>query len=218
MGTLGLGEIVRVVVIQGGAVTGGSSGLILPAAHYAPIATYYFAALALAWIACLTVWSIARSRLGLALIAIRDSEIAAAASGVHPLRYKVGAFALCAFLTGLCGSLQAYYLLQVSAPGFFGLNWCLIPVIICVLGGLGTVAGPIAGTAVLVLLLEASQRWLPAIHPMLSGALIIVVALFLPGGLLGIGRPRPLKYRLVTGWRIRNRRPVSGSGVVPPGE
>ena len=184
LGTLGLGEILKVIVIQGGEITGGSSGLILPSGGYTSITIYYYYSLALSLFATLTVYLITTSRRGLALIAVRDSETAAAASGVNILKYKVGAFALGAFFTGLCGNLQAYYLFQVTAPSFFSLNWTLYPVIICVLGGVGTVAGPIAGAFALTLLFEVSKEWLPMIHPMLSGILIIVVILFLPGGIL----------------------------------
>ncbi|MFZ4438203.1 MAG: branched-chain amino acid ABC transporter permease [Syntrophales bacterium] len=184
LGTLGLGEILRVIVIQGGAITGGSSGLILPSGAYTSITIYYYCSLALALFATLTVYLITKSRRGLALVAVRDCEIAAAASGIHILKYKVVAFAIGAFFTGLCGSLQAYYLFQVSAPNFFSLNWTLYPVIICVLGGVGTVIGPIAGAFVLTALFEVSKEWLPMIHPILSGVLVIVVILFLPGGIL----------------------------------
>jgi branched-chain amino acid transport system permease protein len=184
LGTLGLGEILRVIVIQGGEITGGSSGLILPSGGYTSITVYYYYSLALALCATLTVYLITRSKTGLALVAVRDSEIAAAANGIHILKYKVGAFALGAFFTGICGNLQAYYLFQVTAPNFFSPNWTLYPVIICVLGGVGTVTGPIAGAFALSALFEVSKEWLPTIHPMLSGLLIIVVTLFLPRGIL----------------------------------
>jgi branched-chain amino acid transport system permease protein len=190
LGTLGLGEILRVIIIQGGAITGGSSGIILPSGGYTSITIYYYYSLALSLVATLTVYMITKSQWGLALVAVRDSETAAAASGINILKYKVGAFALGAFFTGLCGNLQAYYLFQVSAPSFFGLNWTLYPVIICVLGGIGTVTGPIAGAFVLTLLFEVSKEWLPMIHPILSGILVIVVILFLPGGIL---RTKPQK-------------------------
>lgn len=184
LGTLGLGEILRVIVIQGGEITGGSSGLILPSGGYTSIISYYYYSLALCLLATLTVYLITKSKLGLALVAVRDSETAAAASGINILKYKVGAFALGALFTGLCGNLQAYYLFQVTAPNFFSPNWTLYPVIICVLGGVGTVTGPIAGAFVLTALFEGAKEWLPMIHPMLSGILIIVVILFLPGGIL----------------------------------
>ena len=184
LGTLGLGEILKVIVIQGGEITGGSSGLILPSGGYTSLTIYYYYSLALSLFATLTVYLITKSRLGLALVAVRDSETAAAASGINILKYKVGAFAFGAFFTGLCGNLQAYYLFQVTAPSFFSLNWTLYPVIICVLGGVGNVTGPIVGAFVLTLLFEVSKEWLPMIHPMLSGILIILIILFLPGGIL----------------------------------
>lgn len=184
LGTLGLGEILRIIVTQGGEITGGSSGLILPSGGYTSITIYYNYSLSLALLATLTVYLITKSKAGLALVAVRDSEIAAATNGIHILKYKVGAFALGAFFTGLCGNLQAYYLFQVTAPNFFSPNWTLYPVIICVLGGVGTVTGPIAGALVLTALFEVSKEWLPMVHPLLSGMLIIAVTLFLPGGIL----------------------------------
>jgi branched-chain amino acid transport system permease protein len=184
LGTLGLGEILRVIIIQGGAVTGGSSGLILPSRCYTSMSRYYYSSLVLSLVATLTVYLLTTSKRGLAFIAVRDSETAAAASGINVLKVKVLAFAIGAFFTGLGGNLQTYYLFQVSAPNVFSLNWTLYPVIICVLGGIGTVTGPIAGAFLLTLLFEISKEWLPMIHPILSGALIILVALFLPGGLL----------------------------------
>jgi branched-chain amino acid transport system permease protein len=184
LGTLGLGEILRVIVTQGGAITGGSSGIILPSGGYTSMTSYYYYSLALSSVASLAVYLITKSKRGLALVAVRDSETAAAASGINVLKYKVMAFAFGAFFTGLCGNLQAYYLFQVSAPSFFSPNWTLYPVIICVLGGAGTVTGPIVGAFVLTLLFEVSKEWFPMIHPILSGLLIIAIIIFLPGGIL----------------------------------
>jgi branched-chain amino acid transport system permease protein len=184
LGTLGLGEILRVVATQGGAITGGSSGLILPMSRDASMSRYYYYGLALATCATLTTYLVSRSRGGLALCAIRDSEVAAGASGIHVLKYKVLAFALSAFFAGLCGNLHTSYLFQVTAPGAFSLRWTLYSVVMCVLGGTGTVAGPVAGAFILTLLFEASQRFLPVVHPLLSGTLIVLIVLLLPSGLI----------------------------------
>jgi len=186
LGTLGLGEILRVIVLQSSSVTGGSSGLSLPSRSYAGMGIYYYCGLGLALFATLAVYFIMRSRLGLALVAVRDDETAAAASGIHVLKYKVMAFAVGAFITGLCGNLQAYYLFHVDAPNFFGLNWTLYPILICVLGAAGTLAGPIVGAFVLTAVFEVAKIWLPGVHPIVSGALIIAVILFVPNGFLRV--------------------------------
>jgi branched-chain amino acid transport system permease protein len=186
LGTLGLGEILRVVVVQNASVTGGSSGINLPSGAYAGMGIYYYYGLGLALFATFAVYFVTKSRVGLALVAVRDDETAAAASGIHVLKYKVLAFAAGAFITGLCGNLQAYYLFHIDAPNFFGLNWTLYPILICVLGAAGTLSGPIVGAFVLAAVFELAKIWLPGVHPIVSGAMIILVILFVPDGFLRV--------------------------------
>jgi branched-chain amino acid transport system permease protein len=183
LGTLGLGEILRIIFILGGALTGGSMGTFLPSSAYTSMLPYYYTALFLGVFASAAVFFIIRSRLGLALIAIREDETAAGACGIHVLWYKVFAFAMGAFITGLCGNLQAYYLFHVHPRNFFGLNWTLYPILMCVLGGSGTFTGPVIGALVLTGVFELAKIWLPEVHPIASGLLIIAVILFLPYGL-----------------------------------
>ena len=197
LGTLGLGEILRVIFIQGRAITGGSMGKYLPSASYTSMFPYYFTALFLAVFATALVFYIVRSRIGLALIAIREDETAAAANGIHILLYKLFAFAVGAFITGLCGSLQAYFLFHVHPQNFFGLSWTLYPILMCVLGGSGSFIGPVIGAIVLTGVFELAKIWLPGIHPIISGTLIMAAILFLPDGLIrlklrGIFRKRKI--------------------------
>jgi branched-chain amino acid transport system permease protein len=184
LGTLGLGEILRVIFIQGGALTGGSMGTFLPSDDFTSMLPYYYTALFLAVMATLMVFFIIKSRLGLALIAIREDETAAAANGIEVLGFKVFAFAAGAFVLGLCGSLQAYYLFHVHPQNFFGLNWTLYPILMCVLGGSGSFTGPVVGALLLTGVFELAKIWLPDIHPIISGILIIIAILFLPDGLV----------------------------------
>lgn len=186
LGTLGLGEILRVILIKGGGVTGGAVGLMLPSGVYTSMMPYYFTGLILAILATALTCLIVRSRIGLALRAIRHDEVAAAASGINILKYKVFAFAISAFLAGLCGNLQAYYLFHIHPEGFLNLNWTLYPILMCVLGGNGTLGGPILGAIFLTAVFTIANIYLPEIHPIFSGALIILVMLFLPGGLIGV--------------------------------
>jgi len=188
LGTLGLGEILRVIFTQGGAVTGGPVGLMLPSSQYKSIIPYYFLALFIALLSIICVWTLMRSRVGLALVAIREDEQAAAANGIHVLKFKIVAFGLGAFFTGLCGSLYGYYLFHVHPAGFFNLKWALLPVLMTILGGIGTIMGPIIGAFVLAGVFELANMWLPEIHPIFSGAFIILLMLFLPGGVVSLGK------------------------------
>ncbi len=184
LGTLGLGEIMRLIIVQGGSLTGGTVGMFLPASAYSSMLPYYYVGLSLAILATGAVFFIVRSNIGSALVAIRDDEIAAAANGVNVLFYKVFAFASGAFLMGICGSLQAYNLFHIHPQTFFGLNWTLYPILMCVLGGSGTIAGPIIGTLFLTAVFELARVWMPESHPLISGTLIILAILFVPNGFI----------------------------------
>jgi branched-chain amino acid transport system permease protein len=184
LGTLGFGEIVRVALVKGGSVTGGSFGISMSPAVFDTLAPHYLVGLGLAVAATGAVWAISRSRLGLALMAVREDPMAAAASGVSVLWFKVLAFSIGAFMAGLAGSLYAFYVFAVSPVGFLNLNWTLYPVLMCVMGSSGTVLGPVLGAFVMTAVFSAATLWLPAAHPILSGAMIILVMIFMPNGIL----------------------------------
>lgn len=190
LGTLGFGEIVRVLLVKGGSFTGGSAGVAMSPEPFDTLKPHYWVGLLLALASTAAVYALARSRLGLALMAIREDPIAAAASGVHVLRFKVMAFAAGGFLAGLAGSLYAFYVFSVSPGGFLNLSWTLYPILMCVMGGNGTVLGPVLGAFVMTAIFTAGNVWLPGAHPILSGALIIAVMLFMPNGFLQARRSR----------------------------
>ncbi len=200
LGTLGFGEIVRVALIKGGSVTGGSFGIAMSSEPFETLAPHYWVGLAFAVFATLFVYLLIRSRVGLALMAIREDPLAAAASGVRVLAYKVLSFALGGFLAGLAGSLYAFYVFAVSPGGFLNLNWTLYPILMSVMGGSGTVLGPVIGAFVMTAVFSAANVWLPAAHPILSGGLIVLVMLFMPNGILRMagtawGKPSAVPVR-----------------------
>ena len=184
LGTLGFGEILKVAFVKGGGFTGGPIGIMLPSSAYSSLRPHYWTALFLAVLATAVVYFMSRSRVGLALVAIREDETAAASSGISVLKYKVLAFAIGAFLIGVCGSVYAYYLFQVSPEGFLILKWTLYPILMCVIGGSGTVIGPIVGSLVMTAVFTAANIYLPSVHPIFSGIIIILVMLFMPNGIV----------------------------------
>ncbi len=184
LGTLGLGEILRVIAINGGSVTEGAAGISLSSSVYMSMKHYYFIALFIVLLTLLVLWLMTRTSLGLALVAIREDETAAAANGIAVLRYKILAFAVGAFFTGLCGSINAYYVFHIHTGGAFSLNWVIIPILMTILGGAGTFWGPIIGAFVLAGVFELANIWMPELHPIVSGAFIILVTLFLPDGIM----------------------------------
>lgn len=200
LGTLGLGEILRVVFTQGGALTGGPVGLMLPSSAYESMKPYYYIALIIALLTLITIFFLVRSNFGLAFIAVREDEEAAGANGIYVLKYKIFAFAVGAFFTGMCGSIFAYYLFHIHPSGVFSLNWSLLPVLMTILGGIGTLMGPIIGAFVMSIVFEMANTWLPDIHPIFSGVFIILVMLFLPKGIMSLGSKSnqfPILWRLL---------------------
>lgn len=184
LGTLGFGEIVRVGFVKGGSFTGGPFGIVMPSGLYETLRPHYWLGLALAAGLTFLVYRIRKSNLGLALVAIRDDELAAASNGVDVLKYKLTAFAIGAFFTGMAGCLYGYYLFHVSPEGFLNLNWTLYPILMTVIGGSGTVFGPVVGAFVVTVLFSYASIYFPEVHPIFSGLSIILVMLFMPNGIM----------------------------------
>lgn len=185
-GTLGVGEIVIAIILQGGDITNGGGGLQVPSNVYTSMRPYYWIGLLLAVASTVAVYLITRSRLGLAMKAIREDETAAASHGVNVLKYKVIAFAISAFMAGVAGSLYSYYLFAIEPYSVMSLNWLIYPVLVCVLGGFGTVIGPVAGALFVGALFSYGSIFLKQTHPILTGVLIIAVMMFAPTGLMGL--------------------------------
>ena len=186
LGTLGMGEIIKVIFVKGGSFTGPSDGLHLPSRVYSSIMPYYWTGLFLALFATLAVFFIVRSNTGLALRAIREDETAASARGINVLKYKILAFSVGAFLAGLCGSLYGIHLFHINPDSVLKLDWTLYPILMCVIGGTGTITGPILGAVFISTVFSVADIYFIQMHPVMAGILIIVVMRFMPRGLIGL--------------------------------
>ncbi len=185
-GTLGAGQILFVLALKLRSITGGADGLHLPSSVYTSMRPYYWVSLGLAVLATLAVFLIMRSRIGLALKAIREDETSAASHGVHVLKYKIIAFCASAFLSGVAGTLFAYYFFLVNPDLVMTFNFIIYPILMVVLGGTGTIFGPILGAVFVGLLIVYGPIYLKSSHPILTGILIILVMKFMPAGLMGL--------------------------------
>jgi branched-chain amino acid transport system permease protein len=185
-GTLGVGQIIIVVFLKLRHITGGADGLHIPSTVYSSMMPYYFTGLLLALLATGLVYFITRSKIGLALRAIREDEMSAASHGVFVLQYKVFAFAVGAFLAGLAGSLYAIYLFHINPDSVLNMNWLFYPILMCVLGGTGTIIGPVIGALFMTALFSFGDIYFPRTHPIISGVLIILVMKFMPSGIIGL--------------------------------
>jgi branched-chain amino acid transport system permease protein len=186
LGTLGVGEIVKIIFVKGGKFTGASDGLHLPSGVYSSMRPYYWTGLLLAVIATAVLYFMMRSKVGLALRAIREDETSAASHGVHVLKYKIIAFSVSAFLCGICGSLYGTYLFHINPDSVLKLDWTLYPILMCVIGGTGSIWGPVIGAFFMTAVFSVTDIYFPLVHPILAGIFIIIVMKFMPGGLIGL--------------------------------
>jgi len=184
--TIGVGEASRVIFTYWEGFTGGSSGLSLP---IDPILKYqlYWWGLGLAGLVGGASWLLRRSTLGLQLLAIKADVEAAADVGVSATFYQDLIFCLSGAVVGLTGGLYASYFAYIEPSDLFGFDRSIGFVLMAVIGGLGTVFGPILGAVVFVLLRQNLLASYPELYLGLYGGLLIVIILFEPLGLTGLG-------------------------------
>ena len=192
-------------------VLGGGSGMSLPIAAIKSIAAsraardmvIYWVALALIVVVIAAVYLLLRSRHGLALTAIRDSEEASRSLGVDNFRAKLLVYILAAFGTSAIGALIYLTKIRISPSAAFDINWTTTIIFIVVIGGIGSIEGPILGTAIYFLLREPLAPY-GSWYLILLGATAVVVMLKAPKGIWGLVAARfdvhlfPVQRRLVS--------------------
>ncbi len=190
--TVAFAEVCRIVALNTDAV-GGAIGLYIQFTgnpwqlHFPDNRGYYYVALALMLAATGVAAVVERSRLGAYLTAIREDEDAAEALGVDTRRVKLAAIVLSAFLTGLGGAFYANYLFSIQPNAVFGIPLSVEIILRPIVGGSGTLLGPILGSFILSPLAELSRSYfarsgLIGSHLVAYGLLLVAVVLFLPRG------------------------------------
>ena len=186
LATIAVAEVLRLTA-RNLDFTGGATGLDTPALFTGRTfwKMFYFAAVALGVIAFLVnVW-VSRSRFGYYLMAIREDEDTAAAVGIDSARKKLQALLISAFLTGLGGALYASAFQYIIPDNVLHIDISVQIAIITMLGGAGTLLGPIIGAVLLISASEIFKNQFQEGHLLIYGVLIVVVVLFLPEGIAG---------------------------------
>jgi branched-chain amino acid transport system permease protein len=235
--TLGLVFIGQHVFFNAESLTGGPQGRTFPVVVIGPFdfspgqvlrigslqidhnGLYYFLALALLAAATAFAWNVRRTRSGRAMIAVRERELAAAVMGIDVRRSKIAAFTASAFLAGVSGALYASYL-SFAQPGEWSLLLSIQFVAAVIVGGMGTVAGPVLGCAVVFALptLLKNLPFLPEagaggvsvsdLSAIAYGLLIVGFLVIEPRGLVGLAeRAGPLRRQLTRTVRLRLNQP-----------
>lgn len=169
-------------------LTGGGMGLNLPVLSSDIItqARLFFAAqFALAAIAVTIAALVSAGRLGFALRCLRQNEAAAGMLGLDTRRSKAIAFALSAAIAGPAGAIYASSVFYIEPGDVFDILLTVKPIIMAMLGGVGTVAGPVLGAALFLALDETASRYVLSLHEAALGVLVLALAVLLPRGLLG---------------------------------
>jgi branched-chain amino acid transport system permease protein len=146
---------------------------------------FYLASVVLTVIAFLANYWVSRSRFGYYLMAIREDEDTASAVGINTARLKLWSLLLSAFLTALAGALYGSAFQFIVPDSVFPLDISVQIAIITMLGGAGTLLGPIVGAALLLSAQEVFKNQFQESHLLIYGILIVVVVLFLPEGIVG---------------------------------
>ncbi|WP_407495871.1 branched-chain amino acid ABC transporter permease [Pseudooceanicola sp. MF1-13] len=196
IGTWVIAEVFRLIAAQVGAL-GGGSGISLPVQivrglgdRQAIEMTMYYMAFGIGISSVLFVWLLLRSKWGLALTAIRDSELAAETIGVNTRRVKFLIYVVTSGITALAGSFIFLQKLRITPEAAFSLNdWTAFVIFIVVIGGIGTIEGPIIGVIVFFALREIAADW-GSWYLMLMGAIAIAVMLVDKRGLWGWAKHR----------------------------
>lgn len=203
--TLAFAFIINAVILEAGSITQGTSGIFVKrptlfGISFASPAAFYWLCLIFAAGTLLVSLNIRRSRLGRAFMAIRDNDIAARSMGININAYKLLAFVISSFITGIAGALFGMYLSYIAVEGF-GFHLTIEALAILVVGGLGSITGAVLGTVLIVILPELTGVLLSLtgetmqgimatrsfeIRNILYGVVIIGFLRFDPSGLVGI--------------------------------
>ncbi len=181
--TIGIGEATRLIALNWTGLTGGASGITLSLTL--PVVTQYFLALGLCTLVVLaTIW-IQRSRFGFALAAVRADPEAAETLGVNTTIAKTQALFVSAFILGCAGSIYALHYLFISPDSVFGFSTAIALVIMPIIGGLGTVTGPLIGAVIYTAIREQLEANFQNLDLLAFGLLLMAIVLYEPKGVLG---------------------------------
>jgi branched-chain amino acid transport system permease protein len=203
--TLGFGEIIFIFANNLYGITGGATGtnqIPYLSIHLGPLkylwgldpTPYYYLTLGFVVLFLIIFSSLEHSRVGRAWVAIREDEVAAESLGIYPLKYKVMAFAIGAASAGFAGVITASQTLFVSPPTF-SLTFSINILVLVIFGGMGSIVGVVVGGVVIqtfvVYMIQSPPAWYnPADLYMYLGALLVVMMIFRPAGLIPSRRRR----------------------------
>ena len=189
LGTLGAAEAVKYIIDNLTGLTGGGQGTTIPSMRGHPAVTnrfFYFAMFVMLILILITAWRISKNRLGYAFKSIRANEEAAGVMGIDTTRYKIYSWGISALFTGLTGAIYAYWFSYIDPPTVFDVMWVVKMFVMILIGGAGTVFGPVIGAFILETISELVWSKFLNLHLGILGTIIILVVLFMPNGIISL--------------------------------
>jgi len=182
LATFGLISLIEVLTTNLRDLTGGSGGISTPPGDHT-LASYYLV-LAVAGVTMVLSRVVARSKFGLALFSIREDEEVAKAFGVPTTLYKGLALIISSVPASVVGGIYVWNMTYISPESVFGLEIALSPIIMAMLGGTGIMIGPLVGAVFITLVQEFLWTEVPYFHLAMYGTVLVLLGLFMPGGLV----------------------------------
>jgi len=185
--TLFLAEGIKRLVLYFKGITGGAEGLYLYHAPSFSITYLYYGLFVVLSSTFIVLYLILNSKVGLALRAIRDDEDVTPLRGIYAMKYLILAILLGSFFMGLCGGIYTLNIMFIEPYHAFGMDWNVIPLISCVIGGKMHNFGPIVGSGIYVFLEEVIRSFIGFEYNLIVlGVLLVIILIFKPEGLLKI--------------------------------
>jgi len=228
LATIAFLEVFRVLALHFRDLTGGATGLMIPLeiGWEWMVFRERLPALIIAFgmmLVCLGVaWAIRSNRLGFYLVATRERESAARAAGVRTVRVRLIAVAISAALSAMVGTFHAMYLSYIEPASMFSLQFSIQIAMFALIGGIGTVWGPLLGAVLLVPITEFARGALGAeaigLHGFVYGVVLMLVVLFLPNGIVGLGQKLAGARRAAPGQAGAIATEAAAATAAPPAE
>ena len=215
--TIGVGEATRLVMTYWEDLTGGSSGLSLPIVAGLK-SELYFWGLGLLAIVVAASYALRMSTFGLGLLAIKSDVDAAGDVGISPTLMQDIVLLLSGFTVGLTGAFYASYQSFIEPGDMFGFDRSISFVLMSVIGGVGTIIGPALGAVIFVILRQYLIASYPQLYLGIYGVLLIIVILFEPLGIVGLGYRVARRLRLLrpeTEAKLEMKAAVGGAAAAP---
>lgn len=197
LAAFGLINLIEVLCTNMRGLTGGSGGISTPSGDH--ILPAYYLSIGVAVGTMALSHFLARSSFGLALVSIREDEEVARACGLPATSYKWAAMIISSIPASLIGGVYVWNLTYINPSAVFGLEIALTPIVMAMLGGTGVMMGPVIGVVFLTAIQELIWTQIPYFHLTIYGVLLVLLGLFMPGGIVRTRWVSPILRRLGLG-------------------